>query len=184
MLFAFALLLGLVHSDLIRLKFVANNHLYLALDRTFLSELRFVPVSRHWTQVLPNYCGVASRRNIDNNFHELFFCGFKMCYDEDRNIVRGCRRNEFDTKWELVLVDDHTYVIKNSENCITLVGESRVRMERCSITSVGQMFIIEPYYRKKPIRVDTDVPLAVRELNIRNQMRANEEFFRRESLLV
>eukprot|EP00866_Antonospora_locustae_P000271 jgi/Antlo1/271/1580 len=184
MLFIFAFLLCLVHSDLIRLKFVANNHLYLALDRTFLAEPKFVPVSRHWTQVLPNYCGVASRRNIDNNFNELFFCGFKMCYDEGQNTVRGCKGNEHDTMWELVLVDDNTYVIKNSENCITLIGESRVEMKRCSTKNIEQMFIVEPYDRKKPIRVDTDVPLAVRELNIRNQMRANEEFFRRESLLV
>lgn len=184
MLFAFAFLLSLVYSDLIRLKFVANNHLYLAMDRTSLSKLRFVPVSRHWIQMLPNYCGVVSRRNIDNNFHELFFCGFKMCYDEEQNIVLGCKRSELDTKWELILTDNHTYVIKNSGNCITLIGESRVGMEKCSATNIEQMFIIEPYDRKEPIRVDTDVPLAVREMNIRNQMKANEEFFRRESLLI
>lgn len=184
MLFLFVLLLGHVHSDLVRLKFVANNHLYLALDRIFASEPRFVPVSAQWIQVLPNYCGVASRRNIDNNFHELFFCGFKMCYDEDLDIVRGCNRNEHNTKWELVLVDDHTYIIKNSGSCITLKGESRVVMKRCSDSNIRQMFIIESYDRKRPIRIETDVPIAVRELDLRNRMRANEDFFRRESLLV
>lgn len=184
MFFIFIFLLGLVHSDLIRLKFVANNHLYLALDKILSSELRFVPASRHWIQELPNYCGVASRRNIDNNFHEFFFCGFKMCYDEDQGIVSGCKGNELNTKWELVLVDDHTYMIKNSGSCITLKGESRVEMKECSDSNTRQMFIVEPYDRKSPIRIETDMPLAVRELDLRNKMKANEDFFRRESLLV
>lgn len=138
--------LSFILSEHIRINFAANTDKFLALDYKDLLDNTFVATSHKWLITLPNLCGVPSKRHIHEEFSEFYFCGLKMCVDEEVGHLTTCEENEKETKWGVLEVDENRYHIKNGDSCITLMGEASVGLQPCNKLNVNQRVIFVPYY--------------------------------------
>lgn len=175
------LFLTAVLSDLIRLQFVANPDMFLSMEK---DTKVILPISLIWLNELEDKCGIASRRFIDGDYYELFFCGMKLCYDTSNNLVLSCEENEHNTKWEMVPEGNDQYILRNTSQCITLFGNDTVEMKKCDGRDLNQRFRKIDYIKKPFVAASLEPSMAERELENKLLLKANEDFFRRESMSV
>lgn len=176
------LLFTYAYSQLIRLQFAVDPDLFLAMEKE--SEL-FVPMSLLWINRLKeSVCAIPSKRFIDGDFNEFYFCGRKLCYDTIENTINACLRNEKNTKWELVPQGNDQYLLKNNSMCVSLFGTSTVQMKNCDGRDMTQRLRVVIYEPPSWISASKEKTMAERELDVIAKLQANEEHHRRESLMI
>lgn len=169
-----------IASQLVRIKFVANDSLTLTLDQLQSNDITVIPASIKRINELENYCGVASIRYVDTSVVELYYCGLKLCYGLEENRLTGCHKNEKNTKWELIDLNGENKMFKIDDHCITFSEEGRVKMNICNDANIMQMLKIEPYEKE----VSFDKHGVNGDVENEMQLLRDEEAHRRESLRV
>ncbi|KAK1347940.1 hypothetical protein LUQ84_002636 [Hamiltosporidium tvaerminnensis] len=118
----------------VKFNFIVNEKVYISLNKSYGDYPgEIIGITDTWQSVLTNYCNVAEMRHIDENVYDIFFCGFKLCYDEENNILQGCIGDEYLTKWRLDELNEKekVYRLRNNGHCINLLGNSILHMSSC-----------------------------------------------------
>lgn len=178
--------IALIKTEMFRIQFTVDFDLYLTLynyKEAYLKSPKFIATSLNHIYTLNNHCGKCSMRRIDDDVYEFYFCGYKMCYNEEDRILLACEGDEYNTKWELEKVDPNAYCLRNNNYCITL-KYGRVVMEECMEgVAINQILKILQDNQIEKFQFSDDDSVENRKHKVAMRFHDNENRFRMESIV-
>ncbi|KAM0677815.1 hypothetical protein BDAP_001666 [Binucleata daphniae] len=132
---------------------------------------------------MSNYCGKAALRRIDVDIYEIYFCGRKMCFDNDTFEIKGCIGNEHNDKWDLQKVDKiGLYLIRIDDYCVSL-KYGKVYMDLCDEgVDLSQAVRIIQETKLPKFAVSDDFGADMRKKKFETKIYDNEMLYRNLSI--